>query len=106
MPYGERNGDGQVVQLRRDAAPGATEFIDSHHPDIAAFLYGEGVPHFAELDSGFVRVVEDLVDVLMANGTLRITDLPIEAQHKISARKHLRQTLIEAVNPLDPDEVI
>ena len=35
---------------------------------------------FSQLDADFVRVLEDLIDALIANGTLRLTDLPVQAQ--------------------------
>ena len=34
----------------------------------------------SQLDADFVRVLEDLIDALIANGTLRLTDLPVQAQ--------------------------
>lgn len=48
---------------------------------------------FSRLDADFVRVLEDLIDALIANGTLRMTDLPIQAQQKLTQRKQQRATL-------------
>lgn len=45
---------------------------------------------FDRLDADFIRVVEDLIDVLIQKGMLRITDLPPGAQRKLTARKDLR----------------
>lgn len=52
----------------------------------------------SELDADFIRVLEDLIDALIANGTLRLTDLPPEALDKLHQRKQARQQL---QNPLD-----
>jgi len=38
-----------------------------------------------------IRVLEDLVDVLVARNVINITDLPSEAQHKLFARKNFRE---------------
>lgn len=55
-------------------------------------------------DSDFVRVLEDLIDVLIANGTIRLTDLPPEALVKINARKQARQRLHDSLDLLNNDD--
>ncbi len=40
-----------------------------------------------------MRVIEDLVDVLVAKHILNITDLPAEAQAKLFARKGFRDRI-------------
>ena len=56
---------------------------------------------FGGLDADFIRVVEDLIDVLITKGVIRITDLPTGAQRKITARKDLRGRLRGALDLLD-----
>lgn len=59
----------------------------------------------SELDSGFIRVLEDLIDALISNGTLRLTDLPPQALEKLSQRKRARQRLQDALDLIpDSDE--
>ncbi|WP_051303691.1 hypothetical protein [Comamonas composti] len=55
------------------------------------------------LDVDFTRVLEDLIDALLANGSLRPTDLPLPALNKLQQRKHERQRLQNALDPLDDD---
>lgn len=45
------------------------------------------------LDVGFIRVLEDLIDALIENGSVRLTDLPPQAQEKLNQRKRTRQRL-------------
>lgn len=45
----------------------------------------------AGTDSGMARVVEDLINVLLAKGIMSMTDLPPSAQQKIQVRQRLRQ---------------
>ncbi len=59
---------------------------------------------FSRLDADFVRVLEDLIDALIANGTLRMTDLPIQAQPKLTQRKQQRARLSEHLDLLDDDD--
>jgi len=61
---------------------------------------------FSQLDRDFIRVLEDLIDVLIANGTLRMTDLPVEAQNKLNQRKRSRERLNNDLNLLDDDSVL
>jgi hypothetical protein len=104
MPYVLRTPDGQIDSLHRDARAGA-QWLPPNHPELQRFL-GAAAPArpaaegdapdeaeagFASLDAGLIRVVEDLVDVLVARNVINITDLPPEAQHKLFARKNFRE---------------
>lgn len=44
-------------------------------------------------DAEMARVVEDLVDVLVAKGVIALADLPQPAQDRINQRKNLRGQL-------------
>lgn len=92
MPYVTRNAEGQLDSLHRQATDAAREFLDERHPDVLAFLgHADGDAGFSRLDADFVRVIEDLVDVLLSKNILNITDLPAEAQAKLFARKSFRE---------------
>ncbi len=58
------------------------------------------------LDSDFIRVLEDLIDALIANGSLRLTDLPPRALDKLSRRKQARQRLHDALDLIPDDDAI
>ena len=60
----------------------------------------------SNLDAGFIRVLEDLIDALLANGTLRLTDLPPEALAKLSQRKHARKRLRNALDLIDDEDSV
>lgn len=65
---------------------------------------GEAGKHrLSEMDADFIRVLDDLIEALLANGTVRLTDLPVHAQSKLNQRKQVRQRLREFLNPLDDD---
>ncbi|WP_370642999.1 hypothetical protein [Bordetella sp. LUAb4] len=59
---------------------------------------------FSRLDADFVRVLEDLIDALIANGTLRLTDLPVQAQQKLTRRKQQRARLSEHLDLLGDED--
>ena len=97
MPYVRRNAQGEVTSLHRHAEAGTSEFLPEDHTDVRAFLgqpstgssgSGDG---FARLDADFVRVLEDVIDTLVAKNLINITDLPPEAQAKLFSRKSFRE---------------
>lgn len=61
-------------------------------------------PALSDLDAGFIRVLEDLIDALLANGTLRLTDLPPEALAKLNQRKHARARLRDSLDLIDDED--
>ena len=95
MRYVLRDATGTILSLHRDPVPGG-EPLPIDHPEVRAFLNSEDVQRsFSELDSGLVRVLEDLIDVFIERNVLRITDLPAEAQQKLFDRKHFRSLIGE-----------
>ena len=92
MPYVQRNAQGQIDSVHRHPDPKASEFLEFTDPELQAFLGQASEPeNFERLDAGFVRVVEDLIDVLIAKNLITITDLPPQAQAKLFARKSFRE---------------
>jgi len=93
MPYVRRNAQGEVVSLHRNAEVGTSEFLPDDHGDVRSFLGQPTVSPdaFARLDADFVRVLEDVIDTLVAKNLINITDLPPEAQAKLFSRKSFRE---------------
>lgn len=92
MPYVRRNPRGEIVSLYRDPQPDAVEFREALDEEVIAFLReGQAEDGFVRLDAGFVRVLEDLIDLLIERHLLVVTDLPVPAQEKWLQRKQRRQ---------------
>lgn len=106
MPYVRRSAEGVIVALLNEPAADAQEFLPGAHPDVAAFVGADLSSGFNGLDSSFIRVMEDLIDVLIEKNVLRLTDLPPEAQKKLLARKDLRRRLKGALDLLGDRDVI
>lgn len=60
----------------------------------------------SELDIDFIRVLEDLIDALISNGSLRLTDLPEQAIDKLNKRKSLRKRLSNSLDLIEDDDSI
>ena len=83
-----RDAEGQIESVHREPVTGS-QALAADDPQLQAWLHG-GDPRFASLDAGLIRVLDDLVDVLVARNIIRITDLPAEAQQKLFDRKGFR----------------
>lgn len=59
---------------------------------------------FSDLDDDFIRVLEDLIDALLSNGALRLTDLPPQALEKLNRRKQVRERLRNSLDLLPEDD--
>lgn len=55
-------------------------------------------------DGQLIRVLEDLIDLLISNGTIRMTDLPPKALEKLNERKQVRKKLDNSLNLINDDE--
>ena len=112
MPYVRRDALGELESLHRDAPASGAEFLPDEHPEVRAFIgAAEGDSQdFLRLDADFVRVLEDLIDTLIAKNVLNITDLPDQAQAKLFARKSFRERLsrrsLRLFEPTDFGDVI
>ena len=98
MPYVTRDPEGRITALHAERAGDTQERLAADHPDLLAFV-GSHV-RLAEIrselessDLELIRVLEDLIAVLIDNGIIRLTDLPLAAQRKLSQRGELRRHL-------------
>ncbi|WP_445368678.1 hypothetical protein ACH5Y9_04455 [Methylomonas sp. BW4-1] len=84
------------------------EWLDVDHPEVAVFL--RQVPSdkareaLSATDNDMVRVIDDLVDLLVANQVLIFTELPERVQTKLLARKQLRKDVNALQNLMVDDE--
>lgn len=94
MPYVKRDTQGRITAVNLDPAeglveipPGASELLDFMHR-----LELEQ-SSLQQSDMRLVRVLEDLIDLLIARDVIRFTDLPLPAQEKLMERRTMRQSL-------------
>lgn len=92
MLYTKRNTSGEIVMLSKEPSPECNDTIAADSPEVLAFLADQpgASSHFIASDLAFVRVVEDILEVLLNKGIITFTDLPEAAQAKVMERKSLR----------------
>ena len=101
MPYVRRDAQGALLSLHRQAEGGATEWLADDDAQVLAFLGRQQADGFQQLDADFIRVLEDLIDVLIDKHLINMTDLPAAARDKLAARRdHRRPTPLADLNLL------
>lgn len=99
-----RGPDGSIQQVSKVPLLNS-ECLEESDPELRAFLGHVPVEaSFGAADAEFVRVIEDLIDVLINKNLIMHTDLPVAAQKKLTFRKGLRNRIHGALDLLDSDD--
>jgi len=112
MPFIRRDKHGRIIALYAFSQARAEEELHLDHPEVLAFLLPNASSNsaqglLAESDRQLSRVIEDLIALLVEQNVIRLSDLPAEAQQKLSVRKGLRSKLPgHNQMPEDEDKVI
>jgi hypothetical protein len=98
MPYAERDEDGQIVALHAEPTTTATEEVSADNAEVVAFLFaddsGGRLKDFLSVtDTELARVVEDLVDLMIAKNLILFTELPEAARQKLISRRRARDSM-------------
>lgn len=95
MPFVRRNAAGEIVAVSQEAGKGCAEEVAANDAALARFLatLAPDPTGISSTDQGFIRVLEDLIDLLIDKGLIALGDLPQDAQDKIALRRQLRRQL-------------
>jgi hypothetical protein len=106
MPYVHRNQDGTISAVSQESFEQCDEWIDEESVELEDFLNAMHTKkeQIEQTDLSFVRVLEDVIDLLIAKNIILQTDLPTMAQKKIAERQHLRKALRPHLDILDDDQ--
>lgn len=111
MPYVIRDEDGQVVAVAEVPLDDDAEELSPDHPEVMALVTRtcdvETVDDdraFVSSDLSFIRVLEDLIEVLIRRGVVALSDLPGPAQEKLMQRRALRGWLAGVVGVVDGED--
>lgn len=103
MFYVKRDVNGVIEAVSRHSDEQFTESMDIDAAELQQFLsedelFNIAKQHLSETDANMVRVLEDLIEVLVAKNIIQFTELPEGAQDKILKRKKLRFLLSNLIN--------
>lgn len=106
LDHASSPGDGQEWVPIEDGAPELMDFINRMSPGEGGERPESGgsplQTELAHTDIGMVRVLEDLIDLLIDQGVIVFTDLPVEAQRKLSERQS-RRAQLRRISWMDDD---
>jgi len=95
MLFIERDATGAIVALRKDEHGSGGEPVSLLDAEVLSFLKTiedmEPLSHLLMTsDAAMVRVLDDLIDLLIAKKVILFTELPSAAREKILGRRQLR----------------
>ncbi len=101
MPYIQRNAEGAIMAIVKEADDTAREFLPPGHPEIITFLCDgtteqEQFHPLADLE--MVRVIEDLVELLISKNVIVLTDLPPAVQQKLFRQQSRRNKFFSGIS--------
>ncbi|QCU90735.1 tryptophan synthase subunit beta like protein [Thiomicrorhabdus sediminis] len=94
--YVRRNENGQIQAISQQQSEEFSEWQPLYCNEVQQFLAegGETLEDAKSLlqhsDEGFIRVLEDLIELLTLKGIIQFTELPSEVQKKLITRKSVR----------------
>lgn len=99
MPYVIRDSTGKIVQVIEELVTGANENLPQDSAELREY-YEAREPgtqtlrmQLVQSDQGMARLVEDLIDLLIAKHVIQFTDLPAAAGAKYLERQGKREKL-------------
>lgn len=95
MPYVMRDHQGRIFSVHQDSSVPGSELVPPDNPELIAFLYaGEAAAkaELAALDLSFIRVIEDVIDILVQRNLILFTELPPVVQEKLNKRRLVRNS--------------
>lgn len=111
MFYAERDKEGRIVAIRKHKESGREDLTPVSEQELQEFLASDHEPGTYEAlledaDKKMIRVLDDLIEVLVRNNVIMLTDLPEEAREKLGTRKDVRRRMQEFGTNLTVDDIL
>lgn len=95
MPFVHKDAQGKILAVYTKPVQGAEE-VAPNDPALADFIQAnipstDPADDWARSDLALVRIIEDLIEVLIAKKVIMFTDFPEGAQKKLLDRRGLRK---------------
>lgn len=104
----KRDPEGVILDVSVEPLPGYQAGGQGESDELQSWLEKrralDSLQSLQHSDRDLVRVIEDLVDVLLQRGVIRITDLPEAAINKLNSRSQARAHLAGLSNLIDQEE--
>ena len=96
--YVERSAEGKIIGLRKEPGPNSAEVKSLSDQEVVEFLEQNLESDklkilLSQTDMSFIRLLEDLIDLLMKKNIVILTEFPEKAQEKLINRKRIREKI-------------
>jgi hypothetical protein len=105
MLYVKRNTSGEIVAISREPRSDFESVSDAGSSEVEAFLTSIAGSEFQASDLGFIRALDDIIDLLISKNVILFTELPSVVQEKYTERAELRERRREALHLLEDGEI-
>ena len=106
MVFVKRDAHGKIIAVSQTEDTEFIEQLSFNSPELQAFtseLTNNEHSLMTATDLSFVRVVEDLVELLVKKNYILFTELPEKAQEKMKIRQELRGKISSSLDLLDDE---
>jgi hypothetical protein len=105
MPFVKRDDTGMIAAVSQFEATDFEEEVAVSDERLVEFLsdLNAGSSLLDSSDQDFIRVLEDVVELLISKGIILFTDLPDSAQQKMMQRQRMRSELQDKLNLIGSD---
>ncbi|MTI15312.1 tryptophan synthase subunit beta like protein [Sansalvadorimonas verongulae] len=107
MLYGLRDDDGILIAIGEQAVSEQWQELDQNSREVLRFLNKQRSSDLEDSDKDFIRVLDDLIELMIEKQLFQFTELPQPAQDKLLKRRWYRQQLRgddDTTHLIDPQE--
>lgn len=110
MPFIKRDETGKIIGIFCEKQNDDDDELSVNDIEIIEFLESEDFSQYTnhllhQSDNDFIRVLEDLIDILLDKHILLLTDLPKAAQQKLLKRKNIRKKYVQSILSEEEDDI-
>ena len=106
MIYVKRDATGQVTAISKEPMEGFEQTDESIASEIEEMLASSSDSLFQNSDLEFIRVLDDVIDLLISKNLVLFTELPEVVQEKYTQRTQMRERRRDSLNLLEDDEIL
>ena len=105
MLYVKRNANGEIVAISREPGSEFESVNDTGSSELETFITSIAGSEFQASDLGFIRALDDIIDLLISKNVILFTELPSVVQEKYTERAELRERRRDALHLLEDGEI-
>ena len=106
MIYVKRDATGQVTAISKEPIEGFELTDESAASEIEEMLASSSDSLFQNSDLEFIRVLDDVIDLLISKNLVLFTELPEVVQEKYTQRTQMRERRRDSLNLLEDEEIL